>query len=215
MTLELTILLTSLFLTALCVYLITFTILKNTSDTDAISWAEGKEPEKSKFPLIQFSRTFVHNFTIGYAQRMKRPKARAKIEKKIVTAGLTRELNVDEFIGLQLLWGIAFPILFVIFNLSLQLGFPHFMVLIISGVGFYFPHAYCNSCKQKRHISILGDLPVFVDIMALSTEAGLDLIGSIQKITEKAPKDSVLAQEFLFLLKDIKLGQSEKTLSLV
>ncbi len=210
MSLDLIILLSSLFLTALCVYFVTFIILKQSSDVNALSWAEGKEPEKSKFPLIQFSRPFVHNFTLGYAQKIKRPKYRAKIEKKILTAGLTKELNVDEFIGLQLLWGIAFPILFTIFNFSLQMGFPFFLTLVISGIGFYFPHAYCNSCKQKRHISIIGDLPVFVDILALSTEAGLDFMGSIQKITEKSPKESVLAQEFLILLKDIKLGQSRK-----
>jgi len=210
MTLDLLILLTSLFLTALCVYFVTFTILKNTQDVKALSWAEGKEPENSKVPLIQFSRPFVHNFTLSYAQRIKRPSYRNKIEQKLITAGLTKELNVDEFLGLQILWGIVFPILFTIFNLSLQLGFPHIFVLLISAVGFYFPHAYCNSCKQKRHISVLGDLPVFVDIVALSTEAGMDFIGALQKITEKAPANSVLAQEFLTVLKDIKLGQSRK-----
>ncbi len=210
MSLELVILLSSLLLTAVCVYFVTSTILKQANDVDALSWAEGKEPEKSKFPLIQFSRPFVHNFTLSHAQKIKSPKYRDKIEKKIITAGLTKELNVDEFIGLQLLWGIAFPILFTIFNLSLQLEFPHFLVLAISLIGFYFPHAYCNSCKQKRHLSIIGDLPIFVDILALSTEAGLDFMGSIQKITEKAPKESVLSQEFLILLKDIKLGQSRK-----
>ena len=210
MDLELIILIASLFLTALCVYFITSILLKSTGDVEAISWAEGKEPENSKFPLIQHSRVFVHHFTLGHAQKIKNPKTRANIEKKIITAGLTRELNVDEFLGLQLLWGLAFPVLFTIFNLALQMGFSPIFILIISGVGFYFPHAYCNSCKQKRHMSILGDLPVFVDILALSTEAGLDLIGAIQKITEKAPKTSVLAQEFLVLLKDIKLGQSRK-----
>ena len=210
MSLDLIILLSSLFLTALCVYFVTSIILKQASDVNAISWAEGKEPEKSAFPLIQFSRIFVHNFTLSYAQKIKNPKYRANVEKKIITAGLTKELNVDEFLGLQMLWGIAFPILFTIFNLSLQLEFPHYLSLVISGVGFYFPHAYCNSCKQKRHLSIIGDLPVFVDILALSTEAGLDFMGSIQKITEKAPKESILAKEFLVLLKDIKLGQSRK-----
>ena len=51
-------------------------------------------------------------------------------------------------------------------------------------------------------------MPIFIDILALSTEAGLDFMGSIQKIVEKAPKDSVLSEEFHTVLKDIKLGQT-------
>ena len=109
---------------------------------------------------------------------------------------------------MQILWGIAFPVLFFILNISLSLGFPPIASFLMSGIGFYFPHAYCNSCKKKRHISIIGDLPVFVDILALSTEAGLDFMGAIQKIVQKSPKDSVLAEELHTVLKDIKLGQT-------
>ncbi len=197
-------------LAALCVYLFVSTLLTQSQDSQSLSWAEGGEPEKSKAPLIQFSRPLVHNFTLDHVKKIKSPKYRAKVEKKILTAGLTKELNVDEFIGLQILWGIGFPILFFIFNLALQMGFPPIMGFVMSGVGLYFPHAYCASGKKKRHISILGDLPLFVDILALSTEAGLDFMGAIQKITDKAPKDSVLAEELFIVLKDIKLGQTRK-----
>ena len=129
-------------------------------------------------------------------------------KKKILTAGLAKELNVDEFLGLQILWGIAFPILFLILNLVLSLELPPITGFIMSGIGFYFPHAYCNSCRKNRYISIISDLPVFVDVLALSTEAGLDLMGAMQKIADKAPKDSVLAEELFTVLKDMKLGQT-------
>lgn len=190
------------------VYVFVSVMLKQSDEAEALSWMDGKEPEKSKTPFIQFSRPLVHNFTLSHVKRIKNKKYRKKVEKKIITAGLSRELNVEEFIGLQILWGLAFPLLFLIFNTTLSLGFPAFAVFIMSGIGFYFPHAYCNSCKQKRQISIIGDLPVFIDILALSTEAGLDFMGAIQKIVEKAPKDSVLAEELQTVLKDIKLGQT-------
>ena len=204
------ILVSSLFLAGLCVYLLVHILLSQSKDAEALSWAEGKEPEKAEFPLIEFSRPLVHNFTLSHVKRIKNQKYRKKIEKKILTAGLSKVLNVDEFLGLQILWGVAFPVLFAIFNFALQLEFPFVLVLAMSGMGFYFPHAYCNSCKAKRRSSVISDLPVFVDILALSTEAGLDFIGAIQKITEKSPKESVLAKEFLILLKDLKLGQSRK-----
>ena len=191
-------------------YLLSFVLLKQSDESSALSWLDGKEPEKSKHPLIQFSRPLVHNFTLRHVNRIKAKKYRKSLEKKILTAGLRKELNVEEFIGLQILWGLAFPLLFFLFNTLFEMGFPPIMTLVISAVGFYFPQAYCNSEKKKRYLSIIADLPVFVDILALSTEAGLDFMGSIQKIVEKAPKNSVLAEEFYTLLKDTRLGQSRR-----
>ena len=207
---DMIILFSSLVLTAFAVYLFTSILLKQNKDAEALAWAEGDEPEASQHPLIEFSRPLVHNFTLSHVQRIKREKYRTKVESKILTAGLVKQINVDEFLGLQLLWGVAFPILFTIFNFSLQFGFPWFSAFIMSGIGFYFPHAYCNSCKKKRDVSVRDDLPMFLDILALSTEAGLDLMGALQRITDKAPKESVLAQEFLTVLKDVKLGQTRK-----
>jgi len=190
------------------VYVFVSIVLKQSSEADVLSWMDGKELQKSKFSLIQFSRPLVYNFVLNHVRKIKNKRYRKKIKSKIITAGLSQELNVEEFIGLQILWGIAFPIIFLIFNATLSLGFPYFMAFIISAVGLYFPHAYSNSCKEKRRIFIIRDLPVFVDILALSTEAGLSFMGSIQKIVDKAPKDSVLAEEFQVVLKDIKLGQT-------
>ena len=210
MSMSLVILVASLILSSQAVYLLVSVLLRQSDEAEALSWLDGKEPEKSKAPLIQFSRPLVHNFTLGYVKRVKSKKYRQKVEKKILTAGLSKELNVDEFIGLQILWGIAFPLLFLVFNITLSLSFPFWAAFLMSAVGFYFPHAYCNSQRKKRYISVIGDLPVFVDILALSTEAGLDFMGSIQRIVEKAPKSSVLAEEFYTVLKDTKLGQSRK-----
>lgn len=207
---DMIILFSSLILTAFAVYLFTSILLKQNKDAEALAWAEEDEPEASQHPLIEFSRPLVHNFTLSHVQRIKREKYRAKVEYKILTSGLSKQINVNEFLGLQLLWGVAFPILFTIFNFALQFGFPWFSAFVMSGIGFYFPHAYCNSCKKKRDISVRDDLPIFVDILALSTEAGLDLMGAMQRITDKAPQDSVLAQEFLTVLKDVKLGQTRK-----
>ena len=203
-------LLAGLFFSALSVYLMVSVVLQQSEEAEALSWLDGKEPEKSKVPLIQFSRPLVHNFTLSHVKRVKSQRYRKKVAKKILTAGLSRELNVEEFIGLQILWGIAFPILFFIFNTILSLGFPLIMVLVMSVVGFYFPHAYCNSQKKKRYLSIISDLPFFVDVLALSTEAGLDFMGSIQKIVEKAPQGSVLAEELYKIIKDTRLGMSRQ-----
>ena len=192
---------------AMSVYLFFSVVLAKKNDAESLAWAEGKEPAPSKMPLIKISRPLVHNLSLKYVKNLKAPKYRASVEQKLLTSGLTKELNTDEFIGLQILWGIMFPLFFTIINFALQLDFPVWMVALIAVIGVGFPHFYCNSKKKERQSAVTIELPFFVDLLALSTEAGLDFFGAIQKITEKA-KNSVLADEFLVVQKDIKLGSS-------
>lgn len=200
-------LLAGLALSAFSVYLFCSIIFAKKNDAESLAWAEGNEPTPSKMPLIQISRPLVHNLALKHAQKIKSQKYRDSVEHKLLTAGLQKELNTDEFIGLQILWGIMFPVFFIIINFALQLNYSYGLSVIIAGFGFLFPHFYCKSHKKRRHLSVITELPFFVDLLALSTEAGLDFFGAIQKITEKA-KNSVLTDEFLIVQKDIKLGSS-------
>ncbi|MBK7844932.1 MAG: type II secretion system F family protein [Bdellovibrionales bacterium] len=201
------ILLSGLGLAALAIYLFATAVFTNNTDSDALAWASGDEPRKSKSPLVNISRPLVHNFTLQHATRIKNEKYRKKVEKLILTSGLSQELNVDEFIGLQILWGVMVPIFLIILNFALQLGYPYWLCAIIGVTGLQFPHLYCGSMKKFCYIFVVVDLPFFIDLLALSTEAGLDFINSIQRIVEKA-ENSVLADEFSIVLKDIKLGSS-------
>ncbi len=200
-------LLSALGLMGFSVYLLVSTLLKNTANEDALAWASGDQPNKSKSPVVNFSRNLVHNFTLGYAQKVKSISYRKKIENKILTAGLSNELNVDEFIGLQILWGVAAPSLMFILNFALQLDFSNIFCVFIGFAGCFFPHFYCMGQKKSRNGQVIVELPFYIDILALSTEAGLDFVGAIQRIVEKA-KDTPLANEFSVVLKDIKLGSS-------
>ena len=101
-----------------------YTIFVVNEDSKALSWATGDQPDKSESPIINWSRPLVHQLTLKYAKRIKRESFRKDIEYKIMTGGLENELNVDEFIGLKLLWGLFFPVLLAILNFSLVLGYP-------------------------------------------------------------------------------------------
>lgn len=202
-------LLSGLGLAALAVYLFTSAVFNNNTDAEALAWASGDEPAKSKSGLINFSRPLVHNFTLQHAARIKNPQYRESVRRKILTSGLSQELNVDEFIGLQILWGVLLPIVMVVLNFALRLGYPYWLSFGIGLIGVYYPHMYCKGERQKRYVQIAADLPFFIDLMALSTEAGLDFIGAIQKIVEKA-QGSVLADELNIVLRDIKLGSARK-----
>lgn len=203
------ILLCGLGLAATSVYLFTSAIFTNNADAEALAWASGNEPVKSKSGLVNLSRPLIHNFALQHAQRIKNVNYRKKIQRKLLTSGLSQELNEDEFIGMQILWGIMMPALLLVMNFALQMGFPWWMCVGIGFIGWFFPHIYCNQQRGSRYVAVVIDLPFFIDLMALSTEAGLDFMGSLQRIVDKA-EDSTLSEEFRIVLKDIKLGSSRR-----
>ncbi|HEX4925905.1 MAG TPA: type II secretion system F family protein [Bdellovibrionales bacterium] len=200
-------LIAGLLLIGIAVYLAVSTLLNESNKPQQLTWGEEGGPDKSKGGFIEFSRPLVHRLTLKWALKIKNPSYRRQVERKILTAGQERVLNVDEFIGLQILWGAFMPGLFIVVNFALELGYPPWLLVAMAILGFYFPHIHCNTERKKRYQSVIVDLPFFIDILALSTEAGLDFIGAINKVVEKA-KASVLADELGKVLRDIKLGQS-------
>jgi tight adherence protein C len=186
-----------------------YTIFSVNEDSKALSWATGDQPDKSQSPIINLSRPLVHQLTIKYAKRIKNENFRKNIEYKIMTGGLDNELNVDEFIGLKLLWGVFFPAIVAILNFSLSLGYPWPIFVIAAPLGFMIPDFHANKQRKERYQSIIIDLPFFVDLLALSTQAGADFMSAIQKISDAA-ESSLLAQEFDKVLRDTRLGSTRE-----
>lgn len=198
-----------LFLAGASLFWFVYSIFAANEDGKALSWATGDQPKKSTSPIINASRPLVHQFTMKYARKIKSEKMRKAIEFKIVTGGLEEEINIDEFIGLKLFWGILFPILLVVLNFALQLGFTWWMLLMISPMGYLLPDMHANAQKKRRSREVVIDLPFFIELLALSTQAGADFFGAIQKITSKAT-DSVLGQELEKVLRDLRLGSTRE-----
>lgn len=192
------------------VYLFVSNLLAGKPGESQLSWASGAEPVKSKNGVINICRPMVHQFTLQHAAKVKSEKYRKKIRHLIKVGGLASELNEDEFIGLQIFLGFALPIFLSIMNFSLDLGFPPFMMVGLGLVGFFLPEMHCKGMKKNRELNVRADMPFFIDLLALSVEAGLDFFGAIQKIVDKvADNNSVLSEEFNIVLKDIKIGSSK------
>ncbi|MEZ4872862.1 MAG: type II secretion system F family protein [Bdellovibrionales bacterium] len=204
---QLILLFSALGFAAFSAYLFAQSVVGNNSDADQLAWASGDEPAKSKSGFINFSRPLIHNFALQHTKRIKSAKYRQNIKRKILTAGLSKELNVDEFIGLQIFWGLQAPLALFILDFALQLDIGLFFIGIGAAFGAYFPHLYCDTNKNQRYISVVSDLPFYVDLLALSTRAGMDFINAIQRIVEKS-EGGVLNEELSVMLKDIKLGSS-------
>lgn len=200
-------LLGAMFMAAFSVYSFVSAIISNGMDKQAMAWASLSEPVKSKSGMINSSRPLVQQFTLKYAVKIKSESYRKRVKRLLLLGGMSRELTVDEFIGMQILWGLFFPALLEILNFALQMDLPDLFILGLGVFMGYAPIMHANSERRKRETSVRADLPFFADILALSTEAGLDFISAIQRIVEKA-EESVLAGEFGNVLQDIKLGSS-------
>lgn len=199
-----------LLLGGFAVFFFVATLFANNTDKQQLSWANNDEPVRSKNPIVNMSRPLVHQFTLQHALRIKSESYRKRVRKYIKTSGLSKELNEDEFIGLQLLWGLMFPVFLFILNFSLELGIPWYGIIGLGFMGFFLPQIHARGCKKKREISVRGDLPFFIDLLALSVEAGLDFFSAIQKIVDKSRgSESVLADELGTVLTDIKVGSSK------
>jgi len=186
-----------------------YAIFAANEDGKALSWATGDQPKKSKSPIINASRPLVHQFTMKYARKIKSEKMRKSIDFKIVTGGLEEEINIDEFIGLKLFWGVLFPIILIVLNFALALGYPWPIILFLCPLGYMIPDMHANANKKKRSREVVIDLPFFIELLALSTQAGADFFGAIQKITQKA-ENSVLAEELEKVLRDLRLGSTRE-----
>jgi tight adherence protein C len=194
----------------IAVYLFLSAVLASNADSEQLSWASSTQPKKSQSGIINLSRPLVHQFTLQHALRVKSKDYRKKVAYRIKTGGLSRELNVDEFIGLQILWAVFFPAFCGIMNFALEMGFSNFIFILLVPFGFFMPIFHANAMKKKRELSVRADMPFYIDLLALSVEANLDFFQAIQKIVDKAEgTDSVLAEELGVVLKDIQIGSSK------
>lgn len=193
---------------AFAVYSLVSSLIGNNSNKELLSWATGQEPAKSRSQIINWFRPLVHNFTLQHVPKIKNATRIKKVETLIRTGGLSRELNVDEFIGFQIFLGFALPTLLLIANYALAVEAPLLLLLALYPFGWHFPVMYAKSERTRRESEARRDLPFFVDLIALTTEAGLDFIGAIERIVDKADPKSTLAQEFAIVLKDVRIGAS-------
>ena len=128
-------------------------------------------------------------------------------KRKVISAGLKDELTSDEFIAFKLILILFFPIAGGALKAGGFLDVSAIYIFLSAIAGWFYPDIWVNGLIKKRQHQILRSMPFIVDLLALSTEAGLDFVGAIGKVVEKA-KPSPLVEEFSQLLKEIKVGAS-------
>jgi len=123
-------------------------------------------------------------------------------------AGNPGDFTADEFLSIKEISAVIFVCIMVIFFNPIQHGFYGLLLLVILlPIGFHLPRIYLAHLIRKRQTNIEYELPYTIDLLSLAIEAGLDLVGGMQKIVEKS-KTTDIVVEFQMFLADIKVGKS-------
>lgn len=159
-----------------------------------------------------FQRLFdtrIKQFKRSFNRTNKRGKAE-KIERKLLQAGTPYSMTPFEFriiqLGLLIVLPIFMFIVLVIANVSI--GKLLFMLITTLAISMYFPHAFLQMKIKSRNHKAVVELSDFIDLLAVSMEAGLGFDQALSKVVSK--KHGVLADEFQRCLEELRLGKTRR-----
>ena len=159
-------------------------------------------------PIVKITRPFFTQYVVPMIRGKKNwDNYRRHYKRRIVSGGLKEEFTADEFISFKLFMIFFFPLVGGFLNALEVLDLSGFVIVGLGGFGWFYPDLWINSRIKKRQLDIKKSMPFIVDLLALSTEAGLDFLGAIGRVVEKA-NPSPLVDELEQLLKEIKVGSS-------
>ena len=154
-------------------------------------------------------RPLLHQFAYlltRWAPKGKREKTTAMLS----AAGLTGQWEEAEWKGLQYALSVILSLLcFGIFSFMatslltrLEMGIIGFLI------GYMFPNSWLKVKAKQRQKEIQRTLPDVLDLLTVSVEAGLGFDAALLKVGEK--QKGVLAEEFLRVLQEIKMGRPRR-----
>ncbi|MEX0950773.1 MAG: type II secretion system F family protein [Gammaproteobacteria bacterium] len=129
-----------------------------------------------------------------------------KVERDLETSGVGYLMTAEQFCALRLVGMILVPIVVVICMLALD-NFNGWYIFGGVLLGYFFPVIWLSDTRKKRRIEVIKTLPVYLDFITMSVEAGLNLQGALAQAMEKAPSGP-LRNEFAIVLRDLRSGLS-------
>ena len=129
-----------------------------------------------------------------------------RVHEKLQTTGVGYLLNAEQFIAIRVL-STVITALVTWMGMSALHKFSPMWLILFSLLGFVYPLIWLRDVRKRRHKQILKALPVYLDFITLSVEAGLNLTGAITQTIEKGPAGP-LRHELYLVMRDIRSGLS-------
>jgi tight adherence protein C len=125
--------------------------------------------------------------------------------QQLERAGLRFELNADEFLALKA--GALVVALGVALVVYLGVAQNLLIVAAVIFLGFMFPDIRLQAAVQKQQHAFLRALPGFLDLMALSVEAGMGFDSAVLRLTEVL-EPGPLIWRFQAFLRSVNVGKT-------
>lgn len=170
------------------------------------SLAESSNRKASHFLIKSLRPVYSQYIAPLIIKKPRWEKLRIKYRQMIDSAGIKDEITPDEFIALKFTMVMVLPLALGFMNTQ-DVGIPAIVVWLSAPAGWFVPDQIAKGLIEQRHKLIKRAMPFIIDLLALSTEAGLDFAGAIGKVVEKA-NPSPLVEEFAQVLREVRVGSS-------
>jgi tight adherence protein C len=153
---------------------------------------------KILWPLIKVLAFYVsENLSVDYLER---------ISKRLQVSGLSYIMTAEQYFAIRILSTI-FAVTLTLFCGYLLDSININYLLLAALCGYFLPLLTLNDLRKKRQGKIIKVLPVYLDYLTMSIEAGLNMTGALSQAVERGP-EGPLRIEFEKVIRDMRAGMS-------
>jgi tight adherence protein C len=167
--------------------------------------AELPDPEERPGPdMLQSARPLLRQVA-GYSRHLPLVGLKERYAHQLERAGLRFELSADEFLALKagaLILGLGLAL--VVYATAIQ---NWLVVALIVLMAFVVPDLRLSAAVQKQEHAFLRALPGFLDLLALSVEAGMGFDSAVLRLTEVL-EPGPLIWRFQTFLRSVNVGKT-------
>lgn len=134
----------------------------------------------------------------------------SSFEKKVVMAGNPYNLSVRDWINIQVIAVVCFPLVTIMlgYYINMEVRTMLFLSFVEIGLGLLLPNLMLSRQIAGRQKKIINSLPDVIDLLTVSVEAGLGFDGALAKVVDKTA--GPLSAEFENVLQEMKVGKQKK-----
>ena len=162
-------------------------------------------PDQGSGPDVLRSARPLLRQIAGYSQHLPLLGIKERYTSQLERAGLRFELGADEFLALKAGALIVALGLGLVFYVAVMQNWMIVAVIVL--LGFVLPDLRLSAAVQKQQHAFLRALPGFLDLLALSVEAGMGFDSAVLRLTEVL-EPGPLIWRFQTFLRSVNVGKT-------
>ncbi|MCU7975292.1 type II secretion system F family protein [Shewanella sp. SW36] len=153
---------------------------------------------KLLWPLVRLFAFYIsENLSVDYLER---------VAKKLQLSGLSYMMTAEQYFAIRIistLFSVSLTFLCCLLLDNISINY----ILLSALFGYFLPVLTLNDLRKKRQGQIIKALPVYLDYLTMSIEAGLNMAGALSQAVERGPAGP-LRIEFEKVIRDMRAGMS-------